>query len=100
MTERKRRFAFGGREETEPEQAEERQQLEESLAQTKLLIHQAYAGFNSVADTDLVESFVYEISALQARYSYLLRKVKELDGAGTVPAGSESPALMEAAEPL
>ena len=32
-------------------------------------------------DPDLIESYVFEINALQARYSYLLRRVKEMDGA-------------------
>ena len=41
---------------------------------------QAYAGFNAAKDPDLIESYVFEINALQARYSYLLRRVKELDG--------------------
>ena len=30
-------------------------------------------------DPDLIESYVFEINALQARYSYLLRRVKELE---------------------
>ena len=36
--------------------------------------------FNYVCEAELVESSVYEIKSLQARYSYLLRAVKELDG--------------------
>ena len=46
----------------------------------RALIAQAYSGFNSASDPDLIESYVFEINALQARYSYLLRRVKELDG--------------------
>lgn len=53
--------------------------LMQGLAQTKVQINQAYLGFNSVADPDLVESYVFEIRALQARYSYLLRRLKEID---------------------
>ena len=62
-------------------QAEEalRQDLEESLSQTRLLLAQAYAGFNSAADQELVESYIYEIQALQTRYSYLLRQRKALE---------------------
>ena len=58
----------------------ERQELLASLASTRTLIQQAYGGFNTVSDSDLIESYVFEINALQARYSYLLRRVKELDG--------------------
>ena len=55
--------------------------LAEGLAQTSRLINQAYQGFNTVRDPDLIESYVYEINSLQSRYSYLLRRMKELDGA-------------------
>ena len=54
-------------------------ELEQSLQETRVLIAQAYAGFNAAADGELVESYVYEIQALQARYSYLLRQRKALE---------------------
>lgn len=57
----------------------ELQELEQSLRETRLLIAQAYAGFNAADDGELVESYVYEIQALQTRYSYLLRRRKALD---------------------
>ena len=60
---------------------EVRQELMNSLAHTRTLINQAYGGFNTASDSDLIESFVFEINALQARYNYLLRQVKELEGA-------------------
>lgn len=59
---------------------EERQTLAQCLAQTSRQIAQAYQGFNAVQDPDLIESYVYEINALQSRYSYLLRQMKELEG--------------------
>lgn len=58
-----------------------RQTLEESLEDTRLLLAQAYTGFNNAADQDLVESYVYEIQSLRARYSYLLRQRKALETA-------------------
>ena len=58
---------------------QERRTLLEGLSQTRLLIAQAYSGLNTAHDPDLIESYVFEINALQARYSYLLRRVKELD---------------------
>lgn len=60
---------------------EERQELMNSLAHTRTLINQAYSGFNTASDSDLIESYVFEINALQARYNYLLRRVKELEAA-------------------
>ena len=41
----------------------------------------SYGLFNHVKDSDLIESYVFEINALQARYNYLFRRVKELEGA-------------------
>lgn len=64
-----------------PAQEEERRELLSSLSHTRTLINQAYGGFNSANDADLIESYVFEINALQARYNYLLRRVKELEGA-------------------
>ena len=58
----------------------ERQELLNSLSQTRTLINQAYGGFNTTSDSDLIESYVYEINALQARYNYLLRSLKALEG--------------------
>lgn len=59
----------------------ERQELMASLSHTRTLINQAYGSFNNVSDGDLIDSYVFEISALQARYNYLLRRVKELEAA-------------------
>ena len=58
----------------------ERRELMSSLATTRTQINQAYGGFNSASDSDLIESYVFEINALQARYNYLLRRAKELEG--------------------
>ena len=62
-------------------QDEERRELMRSLSHTRTLINQAYGGFNSASDSDLIESYVFEVNSLQARYNYLLRRVKELEGA-------------------
>ncbi len=59
--------------------AEERQELMDFMAQTRVEINQAYAGFNMQTDPDLIDSHVYEINALQSRYSYLVRRLRELD---------------------
>lgn len=54
----------------------ERRELLASLASTRTQIQQAYGGFNTVCDSDLIESYVFEIKALQSRYDYLLRGSK------------------------
>ena len=51
-------------------QDEERRELMRSLSHTRTLINQAYGGFNSASDSDLIESYVFEINSLQARYNY------------------------------
>ena len=55
-----------------------RQELQGSLDRTRALISQANGDFNNTNDGDLIESYVFEINALHARYNYLLRRVKEL----------------------
>lgn len=78
-------FPFRRRRETEEER--ERRAFQEGLARTRTLIAQAYADFNNARDPDLIESCVFEINALQARYSYLLRRMKELEERMRAPAG-------------
>lgn len=62
-----------------PGREAERRELMQSLSHTRTLINQAYGGFNSTSDSDLIESYVFEINSLHARYNYLLRRVKELE---------------------
>ena len=63
----------------DPSREEERRDLLQSLSHTRTLINQAYGGFNNASDSDLIESYVFEINSLHARYNYLLRRVKELE---------------------
>ncbi|MCC8123602.1 MAG: YaaL family protein [Oscillospiraceae bacterium] len=58
---------------------EEWRALQRELLETKTSLKQAYGGFNTFSDPDLVEFYVYEINALQARYAYLLRRIKTID---------------------
>lgn len=60
---------------------EELRQLMEGMAQTRSQLSCAYAQFNAYSDPDLVDACVYEINALQSRYSYYVRQVKRLDAA-------------------
>ena len=82
MPEATKRFSLRRR---ENEREGTRRVLLEGLSQTRALIAQAYQGFNDACDPDLIESYVFEINALQARYSYLLRRVKELEEAAFHP---------------
>lgn len=57
-----------------------------SLSRTQREIDLAYNHFNFTSDPDLIESCVYEISSLQCRYNYLLRRVKERGGSAVIGA--------------
>ena len=70
---------FTLRRRTPPPKQDERLELMQSLAHTRTLINQAYSGFDNAKDDELIESYVFEINALQSRYNYLLRRVKELE---------------------
>ena len=74
------------RKKEDPNLRQEREELLEGLARTRVQINQAYACFNRESDPDLIESYVFEINALQSRYSYLLRRVRELKQPPVAPA--------------
>lgn len=57
--------------------------LANQLEETRYAIHRTYLQFDSSSDPDLIEAAVFEIKAQQARYSYLLRRLKALDAART-----------------
>lgn len=40
----------------------------------------AYSVFNNTADPELLEASILEISALQSRYSVMLRNIKTISG--------------------
>ena len=80
MVEAQRKKVFFFRRRGESVREGELRALKEGLERTRVLINQAYAGYNGTDDPDLIESYVYEINALQARYAYLLRRVKGLEG--------------------
>lgn len=54
----------------------EDQLLSRELAETGRALAAARAGFDETADADLMEYYLYETQALQARYAYLLRQRK------------------------
>ena len=91
-----------GKERQEKQRAAQRAELEKALSETKLLMAQAYMGFNAAADSELVESYIYEIQALRSRYSYLLRQRKALEEPNlpqAIPAGRRGRRTLPAPEP-
>ena len=46
--------------------------LEEDIKKTRYALEIAYAGFDNAVEPDLIDSYIYEINALQKRYDHLL----------------------------
>ena len=57
----------------------ERERLLLALRETRLELGRAYSGFNYAQDSDLISAYIFEIKAMQARYSYLLKQIKALE---------------------
>lgn len=55
------------------------QRLRLGLEETTRALAAARAGFDETADRDLLEYYLYEISALRAKHTYLLRQMKYLE---------------------
>lgn len=68
-----------GRRRAAAQREEERRQLVEGMRETRAQLNHAYAQFNFYSDPDLIDACVYEINALQSRYSYYVRQVKQLE---------------------
>lgn len=54
-------------------------QLGLGLEETDRALRAARAGFDETADGDLLEYYLYEIRALRAKHTYLLRQMKSLE---------------------
>lgn len=57
----------------------EEQALLEELKKTKIALESAYSNFENVVDPDLIDCYIYEVNAVQHRYKFLLRQVKEMN---------------------
>ena len=56
-----------------------REQLLSDLKLTKTALDDAYSNFEQVVDPDLVDSYIYEVNAVQKRYHFLLKQVQMMD---------------------
>ena len=45
--------------------------LQDSIEKTRQDLNLAYAGFDNAIEVDLIDSYIYEITALQKRYKHL-----------------------------
>ena len=55
------------------------QLLRRHLEETSQDLAAALAGFDQTADRDLLEYYLYEISARRAKHTYLLRQMRSLE---------------------
>ena len=51
--------------------------LKDSILKTRKALDLAYAGFDNAVDAELIDSYIYEIIALQKKYSYLVDLVEK-----------------------
>ena len=51
--------------------------LLEGLQETSRALAWARSGFDQTSDGDLLEYYLYEMNALRAKHTYLLRQLKE-----------------------
>ena len=56
------------------------QSLFAELSDARFALAQAYTRFDNTTEPELVDACIFEINALQSRYSYLLRLIKESGG--------------------
>ncbi len=66
--------------------------LKESIEKTRQALEIAYSGFNNAVEVDLIDSYIYEINALQKRYHHLSELAEEtLQNTETTPSYAHSP---------
>ncbi len=53
--------------------------LVSDIEKIKVALDSAYSNFENVSDPDLIDSYIYEVNAMQKRYKFLLRQAKEID---------------------
>ena len=49
------------------------------LEKTKSDLEMAQSNFENVTETDLIDCCIYELTAVQLRYKFLLKKAKEIN---------------------
>lgn len=67
----------------------ELQLLQSELRQVQAELALAYDRFDQAAEPELVESCIYEIKAINARFSYLYRVIRERTGEVVAAAAQE-----------
>lgn len=54
-------------------------QLVQDMEAAKYALDNAYSNFETVIDPDLIDSWIFEMNAMQKRYKFLLKRVKQME---------------------
>ena len=65
--------------------------LQDSIEKTRQALDMAYAGFDNAVEEDLIDSYIYEINALQKRYKHLTDLAASEEGVQDRPLDVHSP---------
>lgn len=65
----------------EPQTDENYQSLLDNLMQAKNNLDLAYQNFENATDPELIDSYIYEVNAIQMRYKFLLCRLKSYETA-------------------
>ena len=68
------------------------EELFSELNDVRVSMLEAYMRFNETTEPELVDACIYEINAVQSRYGYLLRLIKEQGGEAALRTCSEGAA--------
>lgn len=60
-----------------------KQELLREIEEVKTSLAIAHSNFDNVNDPDLVDSCIYEMTAIQYKYKYLLRRMRQFEGEST-----------------
>ncbi len=63
----------------EPQTDDNYQSLLNNLMQTKNNLDLAYQNFENATDPELIDSYIYEVNAIQMRYKFLLCRLKSYE---------------------
>lgn len=59
----------------------EKEQLLKEINSTVVALESVYSKFENVTEPDLIDCTIFELNAIQKRYHYLLKQIKELEKA-------------------
>ncbi len=65
----------------EPQPDETYQSLLDNIMQAKDSLDLAYQNFENATDPELIDSYIYEVNAIQMRYKFLLCRLKSYETA-------------------